>query len=337
MHTSLADSMRRNADVFTTAEALACGVDHNAIGPLVRSGTWRRVRYGVYTTGEVWRRHEAEGRIHRLECAAALRRLERPTVVISHDSAARLHRLVLPRSAGIPIRLTDPEHFRIGRGYRISEAALPPADVVVQEGLPLTTVPRTLADVGREWSFTDTVVAVDDALADGRTTSDELRATSLAQTHWVGCGDAARAFSAARTGAHSPHETRTRLALLGAGLPEPLLQQAVFVGGQLVGVLDMYWPEQGVFVECDGMVKYADPWRGRTPAEVLWEEKRRQDRLLDVDLHGVRIAPEDLRTDWQLKVAQLSRLLDRGRRAAPQYRTTSWNRGLRTPHRAAAG
>lgn len=337
MHPALIDSMRRHADVFTTAEALAADVDRNAIGPLVGSGTWRRVRYGVYTTGEVWRRHEAEGRTHRLECAAALRRLQRPAVVVSHDSAARLHQLVLPRTVAPGTRLTDPEHFRTGRDYRISQAALPPADVVVHEGLPVTTVPRTLADVGREWSFTDTVVAVDDALADGRTTPDQLRAATLAQTHWIGCGDAARAFSAARTGAHSPHETRTRLALLNAGLPEPLLQQAVLVDGRLVAVLDMYWAEQGVFLECDGMVKYADPWRGRTPAEVLWEEKRRQDHLLDLDLHGVRVAPEDLRTDWHVKVARLVSLLDRGLRAAPRYRTTSWHGGLRVPHRAATG
>ena len=333
----LVDTMQRHADVFTTSEALAAGVDHNAIGPLVRSGTWRRIRYGVYTTGEVWRRHDAEGRTHRLECAAALRRLDRPAVVISHDSAARLHRLVVPRSAAPGVRMTDPEQFRTGRGYRISQASLPPADVVASEGLPVTTVTRTLADVGREWSFTDAVVAADDALADGRTTRAELRAASLAQTHWVGCGDAARAFGAARTGAHSPHETRTRLALLAAGLPEPLLQQAVLVDGRLVAVLDMYWPEQGVFLECDGMVKYADPWRGRTPAEVLWEEKRRQDRLLDVDLLGLRVAPEDLQADWHAKTARLGTLLERGRPVAPRYRTTSWNHGLRTPQRAAAG
>ena len=336
MHPLLVDTMRRHAGVFTTAEALGAGVDHNAIGPLVRSGTWRRIRYGVYTTGELWRRHEAEGRTHRLECAAALRRLDRPDVVVSHDSAARLHRLVVPRSAGGGVRLTDPEQFRTGRGYRISQASLAQPDVVVLDGLPVTTVTRTLADVGREWSFADAVVAADDALADGRTTPGELRAASLAQTHWVGCGDAARAFSAARTGAHSPHETRTRLALLAAGLPEPLLQQAVLVDGRLVAVLDMYWPDEGVFLECDGMVKYADPWRGRTPAEVLWEEKRRQDQLLDLDLHGLRVAPDDLRVDWHVKIARLSTLLQRGRRAVPRHRTTSWNDGLRTPHRAAA-
>jgi hypothetical protein len=337
VHPLLDDAMRRHAGVFTTSEALAAGVDRNAIAPLVRSGAWRRLRYGIYTTGELWRRHEVEGRTHRLDCAAALRRLDRRGTTVSHTSAARLHRLVVPRSSDAGVRLTDPEQWRAGRGYRVSAASLPVTDVAVHMGLPVTTVPRTLADVGREWSFTDTVVAVDDALADGRTTPSELQAAALAQTHWVGCGDAARAFSASRTGAHSPHETRTRLALLTAGLPEPLLQQAVLLDGRLVAVLDMYWPDEGVFVECDGMVKYADPWRGRTAAEVLWEEKRRQDRLLDLDLHGLRVAPDDLRTDWHMKVERLGTLLTRGRSHSPRYRTTTWNGGLRTSHRAATG
>ncbi|WP_138731556.1 hypothetical protein [Modestobacter excelsi] len=138
-------------------------------------------------------------------------------------------------------------------------------------------------------------------------------------------------------GAHSPHETRTRLALLEAGLPEPLLQQAVFLGSRLVAVLDMYWPHHGVFAECDGMVKYTDPWRGRSPADALREEKRRHDDLLDLDLHGVRITPDDVRLRPSEKVARLRSLLDRGRPSAPRYRTQLYNSGTRITPRAAAG
>ncbi|MGY2081695.1 type IV toxin-antitoxin system AbiEi family antitoxin domain-containing protein [Modestobacter sp. SYSU DS0657] len=337
MEPTLASAMDRHAGVFSTADALATGTDRNAIGPLVRSGAWRRIRYGVYTTGEVWRRHEAEGRTHRLECAAVLRRLDHASTAVSHTSAARLHGLVVPRATDGVVRLTDPDNYRTGRGYRISPASLPAEDVVVLQGLRVTTITRSLADAGREWDLADTVVAVDDALADGLTTPARLRDAALAQTHWSGCGRAAQAFSLARVGAHSPHETRTRLALLAAGLPEPLLQQAVFLDSRLVAVLDMYWPEHGVFAECDGMVKYADPWRGRTPAQVLWEEKRRQDALLDLDLHGVRITPEDRGHPWSEKVDRLWSLLARGRRAAPRYRTESWNRGLRSPRTTAAG
>ncbi|WP_369137496.1 type IV toxin-antitoxin system AbiEi family antitoxin domain-containing protein [Modestobacter versicolor] len=336
MEPILRSAMTRHAGVFATSDALAAGVDRKAIGPLLRSGAWRRVRYGVYTTGEVWSQHAREGRLHRLECAAVLRRLGRDSVVVSHASAARLHGLVLPHSLSAEIRLTDPEQFRVGRGYRISEATLPPGDVEAQDGLPLTTLPRTLADVGREWDVVDTVVALDDALADGRTTREELRAAHLAQTHWVGCGSAARAVSLARVGAHSPHETRTRLALRAAGLPEPLLQQAVFIGPRLVAVLDMYWPDRGVFAECDGMVKYSEPWQGRSGMEALRAEKRRQDDLLDLDLHGIRFMPDDVRLHLDDKVRRLRGLFERGRTSDPRYRTEPYNGGLRAPRPAAA-
>ena len=331
MHPSLISAMRRHAGVFATADALAAGIEDNAIGLLLRSGAWRRVRYGVYTTDDVWREHVATGRVHALECAAVLRRLEGAGVVVSHTSAARLHGLVVPPGLRAEVRLTHPGRPRTGRGYRVGEAALPAEDVVERDGVRVTSVRRTLADVGREWQLGETVVAVDDALADGRVTLPELQTAALGQTHWAGCGRAARAFSLARVGALSPHESRTRLALLGAGLPEPLLQQAVFVGSRLVAVLDMYWPDHGVFGECDGMVKYTDPWWGRSPADVLREEKRRHDDLLDLELHGVRLTPDDVRERLDQKVERLAALLHRGRRTTPQYRTMLWKQGLRTP------
>jgi hypothetical protein len=337
VHPLLLSAMNRHAGVFATADALTAGIDPNDIGPLLRSGAWRRVRYGVYTTDAVWRQHEARGRVHALECAAVLRRLDSAGATVSHTSAACLHGLVVPRGLRAEVRLTHPGQPRAGRGYRIGEGALEPEDVVELDGLDLTSVPRTLADVGREWQLGDTVVAVDDALADGRVTPAELRTLALTQTHWAGCGRAARAFSLARVGAHSPHETRTRLALLGAGLPEPLLQQAVLLGSRLVAVLDMYWPDHGVFAECDGLIKYTDPWRGRSPAEALRHEKRRHDDLLDLDLHGVRLTPDDVTERLDVKVERLAALLARGRRSTPRYRTTLWKQGLRTtPNRLSA-
>ena len=99
----------------------------------------------------------------------------------------------------------------------------------------------------------------------------------------------------------------------------------------------MYWPDHGVFAECDGMVKYTDPWRGRSPADALRVEKRRQDDLLDLDLQGVRITPDDVRLRLHEKVGRLQSLLDRGRASAPRYRTQLHNNGVRITPRAAAG
>ena len=326
-------AMDRHGGVFATGDAVRSGIPRTAIRPLLRSGEWWRIRHGVFTSGAAWRQAEADDDAHRLECAAVLLRLG-SGVTISHGSAARLHGLVVPPGLDREVRLTDPTQFRSGRGYRVAEASVD-ADEIVRVGpLRLTSIARTLVDVGREWDVVDTVVAMDDALADGRVTRAELTTAVLRQTHWPAIGRSARAADLARVGAHSPHETRSRLALVGAGLPEPLLQAAVLLGRRLVAILDMLWEAAGVFGECDGKVKTDDPWRG-TPAEALWAEKSRHDTLLDLDLRGVRIRPADLYAPLPAKVERVRSLLAAGATAGPlRYRIEQWKGGLRTTPRA---
>lgn len=330
--------MARHGGVFSTAHAKAAGYDRHAVAAQLRSGAWHAVRYGVHTTGELWSDHQDAGRQHHLEAAAVVLRLGRHGTVLSHASAARLHGLLLPADVCTDVELTDPVQHRTGKGYRVRRASLPPEDVTVVGGLPVTTLARTLADVGREWDVVDTVVAVDDVLADGRLTRADLVSTSLRHRHWPGAGRMARAFGLARVGAHSPHETRTRVAFVVAGLPEPVLQAAVLVGRRLVGVLDMLWEEPAVFGECDGRTKVDDPWFGRTASEAVWAEKCRHDELVDLDLVGVRMKPADLHAPLADKIARLRRLLDRAAPGPVAYRVEQRNGGLRrTPRVAGPG
>lgn len=55
-----------------------------------------------------------------------------------------------------------------------------------------------------------------------------------------------------RVGADSPPETHLRLALMAAGLPEPVLQHPILVDGQLVTVLDLAYPEAKIALHYDG-------------------------------------------------------------------------------------
>lgn len=327
-------ALHRHGGVFATGDAQAAGLARSEIRGLVRSGQWRVVRYGVLTTEEVWRAHEAAGALHQLDAAAVLRRLGTTTSVLSHGSAARAHDLVLPAGLDDQVTLTDPGEHRTGKGYRVLSGSLPGTDVVDLSSFRATSVPRTLVDVGREWDVAASVVAMDDALADGRVTVEQLSSAVTGQMHWVGVGKASRAVGLARVGAHSPHETRSRLRLVAAGLPEPLLQVAVFLAGRLVAVLDMCWPEQGVFCECDGKTKFTDPWHGRSAAEVVWAEKNRQDILLDLGLDGVRLSPADLGTGFPAKADRLRRLLARPSTVDPRVRLEQWRGGLRTDPRA---
>jgi hypothetical protein len=77
----------------------------------------------------------------------------------------------------------------------------------------------------------------------------------------------------------SAGESLSRAVMFRLNLPKPELQVPVEDGDGLIGVADFGWP--GVVGEFDGRRKYgvapdADPTQA---AEVLWREKRREDRF----------------------------------------------------------
>ena len=141
-------------------------------------------------------------------------------------------------------------------------------------------------------------MALDGALVAGRVTAQQLGDGVADLRGWPGVRRAARAVALADGRAESPLETRGRLRIVGAGLPRPELQVEIRASGRLVGVVDAWFEEAAVAVEFDGRVKYLDPWRGRTPREVLWEEKRREDELRALDIRIVRVADGDLDARW---------------------------------------
>ncbi|MDT0278337.1 type IV toxin-antitoxin system AbiEi family antitoxin domain-containing protein [Blastococcus goldschmidtiae] len=294
MHPDLEFAARRRGGVFTVADARRAGYRPDEIRAAVVSGAWHRLRRGVYVPADVWAVVAADGRArHLLDTLAAVTVLGAGPVV-SHSSAARFHRLVLPRQVDDVVRLTHADQWRTGRGYRIAAAELPPEDVVVASAFAVTSAARTLIDCAREWPLTDAVVALDAALFEQRVLRADLAAAILRQSHWLGIGNAARAVGLADGRAESPLETRGRLAIVRAGLPCPELQAELHGPHGFVARVDGWYEDACVALEFDGRVKYDDPRGGRTPAEVAWEEKRREDKLRDLDVRTVRIVQADL-------------------------------------------
>jgi hypothetical protein len=162
----------------------------------------------------------------------------------------------------------------------------------------LTSASRTLVDCAREWPLEDAVIAMDAALLAGSTTAEDLLAAADSARSWPGGRGGARAATLADGRAESALETRGRLRMVGAGLPTPELQVEIHAAGRLVGVVDAWFEGAAVAVEFDGQVKYLDPWRGRTPERVLWEEKRREDEIRALDIRVVRLADADLGALW---------------------------------------
>ena len=195
--------------------------------------------------------------------------------------------------------------------------------------LRLTSAPRTLVDCAREWPLDDAVVAMDAALLAGRTTLPEVRAAAAAVHHWPGASRAVRAAALADGRAESPLETRGRLRIVGAGLPVPELQVEIRVGGRLLAVVDAWFEEAAVAVEFDGRVKYSDPWRGRSPERVLWDEKRREDELRALDIRVVRVADADLGGRWTDIGTRLGRLLATAAPSVRRFTATPRAHGVR--------
>jgi hypothetical protein len=308
VHPLLRAAAQRQLGVFTAADVRRAAYDPAEVRHLCSSGRWVRLRRGVYIAIEDLPGADEERARCEVNCMAVLLHLGRQHAALSHGTAAQLRGLPVPRTPDPAIRLTDPDRWRRGEGFVMSRAPLRPGDVSTRGPLRLTSPARTLVDCAREWSLDDAVVALDAALLAELTTPDRLREASLATASWPGARRAARAVALADGRAESPLETRGRLRIVGAGLPPLDLQVEIRVDGRLVAVVDGWFEDAAVAVEFDGRVKYTDPWRDRTPGQVLWEEKRREDALRALDIRVARMADADAGSRWPAMEQHLRRL-----------------------------
>lgn len=126
------------AGYFTTAQARLAGFSYQQLSCYVSTQRFRRVRTGVYRLSLFPSSPNEDLFAAWLEAGSC--------AVVSHESALALYELsdVLPGE----IHLTVPRTAsRRHKGLRLHTGHLDPADVTWHEGLPVTTVPRTIADV----------------------------------------------------------------------------------------------------------------------------------------------------------------------------------------------
>ena len=105
---------------------------------------------------------------------------------------------------------------------------------------------------------------------------------------WPGAPQARHVVAVADGGSDSVGESRSRVAILRAGLPAPVLQWPVHGNGRVFQA-DFGWPELCTIGEFDGMVKYGRLLKpGQDPADVVVAEKLREDEIRDLGLRVVR-------------------------------------------------
>lgn len=178
-------------------------------GISLRGRDWKRLGHKVYA-----RRDVADDPFVRLK--AATRRLP-DTAVFSGRTAAFLHGLD-SRLHAIEATLSPPTRTAHLVGMTIRRATLGPDDVVLRYGLRVTSLLRTAIDIARREGLVEAVVALDAAMHHGVPRQGFLRWAD-AHRGYRGVRDLRDAIALAEPLTESPMETRLRMALVLAGLP----------------------------------------------------------------------------------------------------------------------
>lgn len=180
--------------------------------------------------------------------------------------------------------------------------------------MPLTTPADTFVALGSMLTLDELIVA-GDALVGwlGWATLDELALAVRRRRGIRGIVKLRLALEEIRQGSRSPGETRTRLALLRRGLPEPALNHDVVVDGEWIACVDLAYPEARVAIEYESDLHRTDPASFR-------KDLTRGEHLKDVDWWLVRVTADDLAHGVERFVNRIRRLLDVGTRGAHDTR-----------------
>ena len=201
---------------------------------------------------------------------------------LSHISAAVLHGLDVWDAPLARVHYTRPptRSCRVSDDLHIHTSDLAD-DVVDVDGLRVTSLARTIVDVGRTLSRPRALVIGDSALRSDPIAHADLPrvlAASRGRTGIVAAEAVARMLDGR---SESVGESLSRLRMREAGLPMPDLQQEIITRDGRRYRVDFLWRELGIVGEFDGAGKYSEHHR-------LLAEKAREDALRDLGLEVIR-------------------------------------------------
>src|SRR4051794_9982394 len=229
----------------------------------------------------------------RQRCEAYRPRMQ-PGQLFSHVTAASL--LGLPLPAGLedgPLHVSAVRPAAQPRtsgvvGHRLS---IQP-EVIVQWGLPATGHRETWCQLAAVLGLDDLIVVADHLLTTTKLpepTAHDLLAEAIEATRRQGAALLRQALVEARRGSRSPGETRVRLLLVRAGIPEPLLNHRIYDAfGRYLGKGDLVWRSHKVVLEYEGAQHGLDVGQFRYDVE-------RYERFRDAGWTVIRVTADDLR------------------------------------------
>lgn len=237
----------------------------------------------------------------------------------SHASAFRLWQFpgFMPGSDDPLIHVSRPDTVAIMRrpGVKGHRGQFFADEIVTHNGLLITSRTRTWLDCSRKMSIEELTVVADHLLriprpdfegrAEPYATIEDLADMLDRHKGTPGIRKARLALEQARVGADSAPETRLRLALEYAGLPEPELNVPMELGAGVVRQPDLAYPEHRVAVEYEG--------EGHSEAAQIVRDIAREEDFARAGWLPVRISKRHMKNEAQAAVAKIrTALLSRG-------------------------
>ncbi|WP_182379680.1 DUF559 domain-containing protein [Nocardioides sp. WS12] len=294
---------------FTRAAALAAGLTDRQLG----SPRHVRLHASIYVDATV-------ALTPALRAEAALLSYAQGSWA-SHATAARMWRLPIPALPEEHVTVVRRQDRRNRVGIVCHCAPDATSDLVrLVEGVPVSSPEQVFVELATQLPLVELVVVGDHMVRRGMVRLDRLRA-HCALARGSGSAQARTAAAYVRERVDSPMESRLRMLIVLAGLPEPLVN--ITYGddeGLAFRRYDLSWPEVRLIVEYDGRhhVERIEQWE----SDLARREEIDDDgwRILVVIAKGVYARPD-------VTVAKIHRLLvRRGHPRVPTQPDQAWQR-----------
>jgi predicted transcriptional regulator of viral defense system len=298
----LAAVAERQHGVVTVAQLVALGLSPSAVRARVRSGRLRRLHRGVYAVTGV----PPGPHLHYMAAVLACG----PGAVLSHQSAAALWGI--RGSAASVVDVTAPTRGGRGRkGIRVHRGdRLVDAEVTIVDGVPCTTVARTVVDLAGVLAPGALEYAIHRAQSTRRLRRNEIVDVLARSPNRRGTAAVRRVLGLAASGedqVRSGTERRMLRICARAGLPMPRVNTWIALDAGSGVEVDFTWPEQMLAVEVDSRTYHGTD-------RALGNDPRRDRRLTLAGWRVARFSYRDVTERADTVAAELRQLLELGPR-----------------------
>jgi hypothetical protein len=285
----LAELARRQWGVVSVEQLRALGFGRSAVTRRVRAGRLHRLYLGVYAVGHAHLGREGRRLAAVLACGEG--------AVLSHRSAAAHWGLLQTSQAGIDV--TARRGRREVEGIRLHwSRSLAAQDTAAHEGMPITSLARTLLDLA--------ATVRPDRLERALAQAERLQLydhAAIADVLSRSNGHRGRA-ALTRATAEEPKLTRSELEVIflrlvrQAGLPEPRSNLPLAALDHPRLEPDFYWPTHRLVVETDG-------WETHSTRAAFQTDRRRDAALVAAGWRVMRFTYDDVAYDGPTVVRRL--------------------------------